>query len=737
MPARASSFLRTSLLFALLACPLLTAGCGPRTVWGMDTGELESSLAAARYEALAQVDLTRQDPAECLSIAPEAPYYLALVFDSLKRPADGQRLREVAWQRSPSPWKEEAGIALALRAIADKDYDRAAALSRQVIASGGPADTADRARRVLVEALYWNKDDTATLREAALLPAGDPEVLLFRAVSSLRLGLAPAHDLVMELFLRQRTSSLHGRAYSFIAAEPKYLQLFSAADQDVLAGKYGLVQGTWAKSIASLEKAFGAIDPTLVSDGALVADLGSAYVYAGAFAQGARFMDGLATHLTGQARVDALEQAGKLSRRARDYTAALRELGLAASAATAPEQRDRISWFVVDILLTQDPPDLAARIAAEAAGWNDPTYFSDLFEGRIATLVAARKWEAVATLWRSLETHGPDGIRAQLSYLLARAWQQGFVSRLPGSPPVTARTLFADAARRDPGGYYGILAASMLGELPDKAVPAPEVAASSGAAPVALDPLSAGLLRFGLTDKAYARLWAVRDAFTDSQLLDVARLFAAAGDLRSSLYFAGAAARKRRLTLAELQVYYPRGYSLLIAPLAAGAGIPENLLYGLVREESYFDPDIVSSAGAVGLSQLMPATAAQVAQSLRLVDPKLTDATTNLTIGVHHFKDLLGSAQSITKALLAYNAGLTRVRQWERAAPGMPADLFVETVPIAETRGYVRKILVSAVMYAFLYHDADPRVAALQFFLLTPKALEPAAITGKALPRAE
>jgi hypothetical protein len=65
------------------------------------------------------------------------------------------------------------------------------------------------------------------------------------------------------------------------------------------------------------------------------------------------------------------------------------------------------------------------------------------------------------------------------------------------------------------------------------------------------------------------------------------------------------------------------------------------------------------------------------------------------------------------------------VRQWERAAPGLPADLFVETVPIAESRGYVRKILVSTVMYAFLYHDADPRDAALSFFSIAPKALEP------------
>jgi soluble lytic murein transglycosylase len=147
-------------------------------------------------------------------------------------------------------------------------------------------------------------------------------------------------------------------------------------------------------------------------------------------------------------------------------------------------------------------------------------------------------------------------------------------------------------------------------------------------------------------------------------------------------------------------------------------------VYGLVREESYFNPDVVSSAGAIGLSQLMASTAAGVARGMKLVNPDLRDPTTNLTIGIRHLKDLSSNVSSMTKALLAYNAGLTRVRKWERAAPGLASDLFLETVPFAETRDYVRKILVSSVMYSFLYHDVDPRDAALSFFTLDPRKLD-------------
>jgi len=71
---------------------------------------------------------------------------------------------------------------------------------------------------------------------------------------------------------------------------------------------------------------------------------------------------------------------------------------------------------------------------------------------------------------------------------------------------------------------------------------------------------------------------------------------------------------------------------------------------------------------------------------------------------------------SVPKALLSYNAGLTRVRAWERSGGDLPGDIFVESVPFEETRKYVRKILVSSVMYASLYGSEDPREAALSFF---------------------
>jgi soluble lytic murein transglycosylase-like protein len=726
-----SLFLRIDLLLALLAFPLLSAGCGPRQVWGVPVDVLKDSLARAEYSALASVDFTTQDPGDAFAISPEAPFYLSFVFDSLDRPAQSLRMLELAWSRCPNPWKQEAGVLLAQRYSAGKSYDRAIETARRLLSSSPAPAVGERARRALVEALYWNKDDTAVLQEAARLAAPDPEVLLFRAVSSLRLHLDAAPGLVLQLFTRERASTLHGRVDAFLTAEPAYLQLFTAGDQDLLAAKDALSRGDWGKGIPVMANVLGNLDPARVTS-ALVLDFGASCAAAGSFETGAELLDQLAPRLTGPARVDALEQAGRLSHRARDDGKAVPLLRAAAAEATAAAQRDRARWALLEIIISADSPGLLGQIETEAASWNDPSYFSDLLERKVAQLVAEKSWRILARFRDTAQKIGLPELYAELSYIVARAWQEGEIARLPGTPTGTARELLSEAVKASPSGYYGIMAASVLGDLPDRAIPAPQT--EPPAEKPVMDPLTEGYIAFGLTRQAYARLWGARDTLSDAQVLEAARRLAQAGDARSSLYMVGALARRRRLSREELELYYPRPYDTIIEPLAFSAEIPDPLLYGLVREESYFDPDIISAAGAVGLSQLMPATAADIAARLHMADPDLTDPTTNLTLGVRHFKDLLARLESPARALLAYNAGLGRERQWERASRGLPEDLFFESVPIAETRQYVRKILVSSVMYAFLYKDADPRDVALSFFRVGRRPLEerPAAPSGRA-----
>ena len=250
----------------------------------MPEDELKAGLARGDYQDLAPVDFATQDPADALSISPEAPYYLSFVFDSIARPSQALRMLELAWSRSPSPWKEEAGLLAGQRYLSQNSYDKAIAVARHLLSSSRSADVEQRARRILVEGLYWNKDDAAVLQEAARLQNPDPEVLLFRAVSSLRLQLPSAHDLVMQLFVREKVSPLHGRVYTFLTAEPEFLQLFSAQERDLLAAKNAFAQGDWDGGLPLLEGVLSSIEPSKVVDGALVIDLGNSYGSAGRLA---------------------------------------------------------------------------------------------------------------------------------------------------------------------------------------------------------------------------------------------------------------------------------------------------------------------------------------------------------------------------------------------------------------------------------------------------------------------
>jgi soluble lytic murein transglycosylase len=171
------------------------------------------------------------------------------------------------------------------------------------------------------------------------------------------------------------------------------------------------------------------------------------------------------------------------------------------------------------------------------------------------------------------------------------------------------------------------------------------------------------------------------------------------------------------LTRDDLAILFPDAYGKEIEKACAKEGLDTHIFTGLVREESFFKADIVSHAGAVGLSQLMPSTAKDVAgrlMGMRRYD--ILDPATNLAIGAYYLSHLLSRTADIPQALFAYNGGLTRVKRWAAAGKDLPRDLFVESVPIQETRHYLRKVLVSSVLYGYLYDGKEPASVIEEFF---------------------
>ena len=141
-------------------------------------------------------------------------------------------------------------------------------------------------------------------------------------------------------------------------------------------------------------------------------------------------------------------------------------------------------------------------------------------------------------------------------------------------------------------------------------------------------------------------------------------------------------------------------------------GLPAGLALAVMRQESSFDPAIVSPAGAHGLMQLMPSTARMVS-SAPVDAGTLADPAANMAIGTAYLGGLLSSFDGrVPFAVAAYNAGPNRVRQWlqqngdpPRAPPGGAAATesemidWIELIPFAETRNYVQRVLENQTVY--------------------------------------
>ena len=159
-----------------------------------------------------------------------------------------------------------------------------------------------------------------------------------------------------------------------------------------------------------------------------------------------------------------------------------------------------------------------------------------------------------------------------------------------------------------------------------------------------------------------------------------------------------------------LELFYPKPFFPLMESLGKKHNFPLSIFYGLVRKESYFAPTVVSRAGAVGLSQLMPATMREVAAKLGFRNPDAKDPKTNLEIGSYYLRYLLNHRRTddFTQALMAYNAGIGRIQQWKPRLGKRGSLAFAGAIPVPETRIFIEKISATAIYYAILYGWDDP-----------------------------
>ena len=165
-------------------------------------------------------------------------------------------------------------------------------------------------------------------------------------------------------------------------------------------------------------------------------------------------------------------------------------------------------------------------------------------------------------------------------------------------------------------------------------------------------------------------------------------------------------AERAEASLALELLAYPAPFTEELLAAAEAEGVPPLLLLALVRQESAFNPDAGSPAGALGLTQVIPPTGAQIAASLEIEwdADLLYESASSLRFGTHYLAAQLANFEGdLLAALAAYNAGPTQAARWyeRQSLPG--PDGYIDAVDFTETRRYLTRVIENYAWYRHLY----------------------------------
>ena len=286
-------------------------------------------------------------------------------------------------------------------------------------------------------------------------------------------------------------------------------------------------------------------------------------------------------------------------------------------------------------------------------------------------------------------------------YWLARASEQ----RGDASSKRTAQEIFKKLAQGDD--YHNLLAKDKLGQsynnIPNNVQPT-----NSDVQRLSQDihfSRAFALRRVNAPDNYINREWnwAVRQAYLkhdDGLLLAAAKRATDMGWYDRAIYAADRTANKHNYSYR-----YAMPHQNYVVSHSRNAGIDPAWAYGLMRQESRFNTGARSHVGAGGLMQIMPDTAKLVARQMgETYNPAaLSDMNTNIRYGTFYLSMIQSQlSSSPVLATAGYNAGPNRARRWQPDSQSIAADQYTESIPLTETRDYVKHVMTNATHYGVL-----------------------------------
>jgi soluble lytic murein transglycosylase-like protein len=330
------------------------------------------------------------------------------------------------------------------------------------------------------------------------------------------------------------------------------------------------------------------------------------------------------------------------------------------------------------------------------AGW--VSYLAGNFDG--AAWVFGKMADA-----RKKETPGTSNGRDEAMYWQARSLERA-------GKKTKADIVYRALLHESPDGFYAYLAERRTGFI---ARPPIAVSVETPLSPLPTEVTRAfkraqELRRAGLEDFAIAEITlsiaSAENAVKQAILPQLIEIGAYTSALRTSLDL------YRRNLLDENQLYpyiYPRAFESVVVAESEARELDPYFVYSLMRQESLFDPRVVSPAAAYGLMQLLLSTARRMATRANIdaVDVEdLFSPETNVKLGTEYLSELADRFDSDPVLMLAgYNAGETAAERWRERGKDLELDEFIEKISYRETRAYVKKVLRNYRNYLRLYGE--------------------------------
>jgi len=690
-------------LLLWMLCLTLTTSCGA-TLWNRPADVVKKELAAGDPRFV--LSLTAKDlRADVGALGDGALWSLGEILAEAGRRDDAEPL----WTRALAAggvWGAQAGRDLFALYADRRDWVQAEKTARTLVDHDkGPAF-----QRLLFEAYYFQKkDDLAwpllqSWAPGTFSPAEERENQLFRGVVAARLGkTGAAAEALTALVWNQDASELHDRLMSFLREDPTRAALLGPDGNDALTFQALVYRGVAADTDQWLRGR--TLGPEFWNHQSLIVSLETAFKPAGRAERGLQFLETISPGLTGGARFEAAFAKGRLYRSLGRWPLARSAFQAALPLAATPDDHRKTAWNWLNAWVQSDPGGALGPFLQVYSSTAEPAYFSDVLSDWLSNLVQARRWDLLAAALRDAGRRMTRDDRATLGFVLAQLESYGLVDLRRQGIDASANDLLEQAIAADPFSYESLVARAILNrELAWPTQPAAEFHAAED-----WDRTKTfwnGLADFGLGKRLTSEVAAYTGPLEPAFIDGLAARLQDQGLYRPSIQLLYRLLREpgQTLTKERAERLFPIPFEDVVSGRARDQGLEVSLLYGLIRAESLFDPGARSWVGARGLTQLMPATAAETALKLRMKTYDLDSVDDNVALGARYLSDMIRSQDRISLALMAYNAGGGRIKPWKTAMGRLPEEIFVEAAPLEETREYVKTILIGAVMTGVLHY---------------------------------